>query len=77
MTIEEFITYIESIGFIYEEQYSFYRYKCTTIDIVKIKNKYVNKYIFDNRLHDLNNLTALDKYFKKEIRSIKLKMILE
>ena len=73
MSKEEFKKYIESIGFKYDS-YS-YLYKNYQIDL------YNNNYNFYNRSGwalniSLNNLKPLQKEFKNELRSIKLKKIL-
>ena len=70
---EEFKQFIESIGF--EEIIgSYYRYKEFKIDLYK------DQYCFHNGsewcFYALNDLTLLEKYFKKELRSIKLKELL-
>ena len=75
MSREEFKNYIESIGFEYDD--SIYLYKHYSIDF------YIDEkcYHFWNgtewQLYNLNNSTPLDKYFKKELRSNKLKQILK
>ena len=80
MSKEEFKKYIESIGFKYIAQVyttdTHYRYKNYQIDL------YNNNYNFYNRSGwalniSLNNLKPLQKEFKNELRSIKLKKILE
>ena len=74
MIREEFIKYIESIGF-EEIDSNYYVYKYCDIDL------YEDIYVFHNGYEwfydiDLNDLTLLEKYFKKELRSIKLKQLL-
>ena len=74
MTRDEFIIYIESIGFKITEKKFLYKYKHCTICIWQ--NIY-DIYNFGwNRGISYNDLTQLEKVFKKELRSIKLKKIL-
>ena len=85
MSREEFITYIESIGFKYYKKDSIsvrYEYLCLTkyrIDIYR--DIYYDIYDFWNgsefvqNIH-LNDLRLIQECFKKELRSIKLRNIL-
>ncbi len=71
---EEFIKLIESIGFKYD--YGYYNYKICRIDL------YDEYYHFNTMDLDTyyyipyTDIKVLKDYFKKEIRSIKLKNIL-
>ena len=84
MSTEEFIKYIESIGFrmhsMNKRKYSYryydiligaYYYTFNDRDGLLIKNKIDNNYIFY-----LNDVSEINSYFKNELRSIKLKKIL-
>ena len=77
MTREEFIKFIESIGFKYNKHKDYYDYK--EYGIYLLQNNY-NYYVFYNGsgciTYVLDDLTPLEKYFKNELRSIKLKNIL-
>ena len=72
MSLEEFKKIIESIGFEYAHRIQEYKKY-----IIKLYN---NCYYFYNGSEwfriDLNDLTPFNKYFKRELRSIKLKKIL-
>ena len=66
------IEYIKSIGFIkigYEYEYKQYKILLNKMTYFLRINGVVNIYYMDD-------LKPLDKYFKKELRSIKLKRIL-
>ena len=77
MNIEEFITYIKSIGFIHQNN-DRYLYKEYKIDLY---NKYYEfwygyRWGITIEINDLNSLTLINIHFKKELRSIKLKKLL-
>ena len=85
MCEEEFIKFIESIGFEYNEQYDIYKYKkyngVDHLDYpIYIIDLYDDHYKFYNGsgcvTYVLDYLTPLEKEFKKELRSIKLKELL-
>ena len=72
--IDDFIKYIKSIGFIHSHN-TVYNYENFTIHIYKIY------YDFYDGSHSTlfiqyNDLNLLEKYFKRELRSIKLKELL-
>ena len=73
MILEEFEKYIESIGFKQINAYYYYNDH-------RIKLHY-NWYDFYNgskwfEYYDLNDLRLIENYFKKELRTFKLKKIL-
>ena len=75
MSREEFINYIESIGFKYiGGYYSSYKYKGCEIEFFN------DHYYFFNGSKlvccEFNDLKPLEKEFKRELRSIKLKQLL-
>ena len=72
---EEFIMFIESIGFKSIKFNSYYSYKEFEIYLHGV---YYILYNGSERICDFyyNDLTPFDKYFKNELRSIKLKKIL-
>ena len=74
MTKEEFIKLIESIGFI-DDNDDIYVYKEYAIYLYSDHYEFHNGsyFIFNIRINDLK---LLNKYFKMEIRSIKLKQLL-
>ena len=74
MSREEFKNYIKSIGFEYNDAIV-YDYKKYRIDLYQYIYDFYNgsEWVYDI---DLNDLTLLEKYFKKELRSIKLKQLL-
>ena len=77
MTKDEFIKYIESIGF---EMNKFpllgYSYKNYIIDLHTYTYDFNNDFGWFGRI-DFDDLRLLENEFKKELRSIKLKAILE
>ena len=84
MNKEEFKKYIESIGFYYEGFYYVYK-KHHGVNHLDSKMYsiicHLYNYIFYNggkgERYTYNDLKPLEKEFKKELRSIKLKQILE
>ena len=75
MNKEEFKQFIESIGFKYIEHN--YRYKSYRIDLYSAHYYnfwYGSRWLFHIKLTD--DLTQFNKYFKKELRSIKLNQLL-
>ena len=79
MNFIEFKNYIESIGFnsVNNDKLNIYKYKSFIIDLWIHDNTY-DLYSDLDWFYDiqLNDLKPLHKYFKKELRSIKLKKIL-
>ena len=75
MNKEEFKQFIESIGFKHEGL--FYDYKSYRIDLIPNCYNFWNGsgWLFHIKFTD--DLTQFNKYFKKELRSIKLKQILK
>ena len=73
MNREEFIIFIISLGFEYNG--FCYRYKNYIIYLYQDHYDLFNGYI-DGSIIKLNDLSPLEKYFKNELRSIKLKKIL-
>ncbi len=76
MSEEEFKELIKSIGFEYIPLYHRYEYKEFSIDIClgNVYNLYTGSgWIL---IIPLNHLNPLNKYFKREMRSIKLKELL-
>ena len=73
MSREEFIIFIKSIGF--TTSHRIQEYKEYRIDLYKYEYGFYNgsEWIYYIKLDDL---TPLEKYFKRELRSIKLKKIL-
>ena len=75
MSTEEFKQFIESIGFKFNSHNIFYEYKEFKI---YLRPNYYD--LFDGSIWTycikLNDLKPLEKYFKRELRSIKLKKIL-
>ena len=72
MNKEEFINYIESIGFKYNKYDQFYKYKEYEIFLYQVHYDFYNRSELIYNI-DLNDLTPL----KKITRSIKLKQILK
>ena len=73
MNHEEFINYIESIGF--ENKGMFYKYKKYKINLMP--EYYDFKNVTDwYMLIELNDITRLENVFKKELISIKLKHLI-
>ena len=72
MNIEEFEKFIESIGFKYNV-YS-YLYKEYIIDLYEYTYEFYNGSGWVG--YDYNDLSPLEKEFKKELRSVKLKELL-
>ena len=71
---EEFKELIESIGFSHVNMYSFY--KGFKIEFYFHIDEY---YFYDGSnwlFYDYSDLTPINKYFKKELRSFKLKALL-
>ena len=81
MSEEEFIKYIESLGFknnyggLYQYQYKEFRIDISPIDIFPSTNHFYNgsEWIVNESFSDL---TPLENNFKRELRSIKLKQLL-
>ena len=73
MSRKEFITLIESIGFKYK--YGYYNYKEFRISFNHKYYIFYNGSVFDDNI-PLNDLELIEKYFKKELRSYKLKALL-
>ena len=73
---EELIKFIDSIGFLYNSITYEFDYKEFRIDIW---GEHYNFYNSSEWLYgfDLDDLKPIDNYFKKELRTIKLKRILE
>ncbi len=71
----EFIKYIESIGF-KEFMFVTYEYKNFKIDAWGFNYEFHHNNLYIGRFK-FNDLTPIEKYFKKELRSIKLKRILQ
>ena len=78
MNKEEFVKYIKSIGF-KTMGYNYYQYKEFRINIYSYDPADYDFWNDDEwiNIKSLNDLTIFDKYCKKEIRSNKLKKILE
>jgi hypothetical protein len=79
MNIEEFIKYIELIGFRYIS-YDHYIYKYKEIKLDLYSDSYDSYYFWNGSdwIYDipLNDLKPINEYFKKELRCIKLKALL-
>ena len=77
MSEEEFKKFIESIGFEYDGYNYIYNgcENCYEIDLYNNCYDFYNGYKWLG-LHAYNNLTPFENYFKKKLRSIKLKKIL-
>ena len=74
MKREEFIKYIESIGF-EDIGIGLYGYKEFRIHIWGFDYTFYDGSVFDDNI-PLNDLELIEKKFKKEFRSIKLKALL-
>ena len=72
MNNKEFKKYIESIGFKYFGCY--YDYKEYRIDLYEYCYYFYNGSDWD--MKNIDDLTPFNKYFKQELRSIKLKELL-
>ena len=77
MEYDEFKKLAESIGFEIDGQY--YSYKKYMLNIFKSHFNFYNgdRWSLGNDYYQDLNLTPFKTYFKKEMRSIKLKQILE
>ena len=75
MNQKEFITLIESIGFKFDNYYGFFVYKEFIVSLWDVKYNFYNGSNWHNNI-PLNELRPLVKYFKNELRSIKLKQLL-
>ena len=86
MSEEEFIKFIESIGFEYNEQYDIYKYKkyhggdhldyqIYTIEFINDKYNCWDGSEWIGR-YEYNDLKLIQECFKHELRSIKLKKLL-
>ena len=73
MNREEFIIFIKSLGFEYNG--FCYRYKNYIIDLYQDHYDLYNGSGWNVKIY-LNDLSPLDKEFKKELRRIKLKELL-
>ena len=74
---EKFIIFIKSLGFKYNYNSNIYEYKEFTIDICNgnIYNLYTGSVWY--KYYPYENLEPINNYLKKELRTIKLKQILE
>ena len=77
MNRDEFIKYIESIGFIYNGRSYSYKYYIIEVfkygyDFYPMRGKYMG-----NITPSFIDLDIIEFHFKKEIRSIKLKKLLK
>ena len=77
MNQEEFRKYIESIGFEYNYGF-YYDYKEFRIDLFNLTGGHYDFWNGSEWIHNIpyNDLKPFEKYFKKELRSIKLKSLL-
>ena len=73
MNVDEFVIYIKSLGFEYKGD--FYQYKNHNIYVFDEKYGFYNGAEWSGYI-DFNDLTPIQKDFKKELRSIKLKHLL-
>ena len=73
MNREKFKKYIESIGFNYF--YGYYKYKECEIYFYPYYYDFYNEQEWSCNI-EYNDLTLVEKYLKKELRSIKLKQLL-
>ena len=75
MDVLEFVEFIESIGFKNKSNNgSYYIYKFYRINLYEYIYDFYNgsKWYY----YDYNDLRSIEKYFKRELRSIKLKELL-
>ncbi len=72
---EEFINYIELIGFKYNHDSYFYECKEFKIDLWYKKYDFYNGSEWSE--HYYTDLRPIEMYFKRELRSIKIKKILK
>ena len=75
MSNDEFIKYIESIGFKYN--YGLYEYKGFRIYLFSFYYSFFNDLKKIQMVESYNELRPLENNFKKEIRSFKLKQLLK
>ena len=78
MSEKEFIRYIASIGFKPGKWVDYYQYKGFRIYLYTNSNHYSLNSLDAAYLGscDYSDLTPIEKYFKRELRSIKLKKLL-
>ena len=75
--VKEFIIFIESIGFKRSDGFVFrYDYKEFLIDLGNSHCEFYNGSEWIKYLSYYDDLETIEKYFKKELRSIKLKQLL-
>ena len=81
----DFIKYIKSIGFVLDKMgidslngfiFECYEYKKFKITVYKSYYDFYSKYEYIGQFY-INDLTPIEKEFKRELRSIKLKKLLK